>query len=82
MTDIFYGILLFFGMIFAGFYLAAKVGGLRIICNVKETAPESLTLPGLTAQPVDALGSNVLHYPTRSIYGASALDENVRCKIS
>jgi len=46
-TDIFYGILLFFGMIFAGFYLAAKVGGVHdLFATLKETAPESLTLPG------------------------------------
>ncbi len=46
-TDIFYGILLFFGMIFAGFYLAAKVGGVNeLFATLRETAPESLTLPG------------------------------------
>jgi SSS family solute:Na+ symporter len=46
-TDIFYGILLFFGMIFAGFYVAAKVGGVsELFQTLKETAPESLTLPG------------------------------------
>ncbi|MDR2109913.1 MAG: sodium:solute symporter family protein [Spirochaetaceae bacterium] len=46
-TDIFYGILLFFGMVFAGFYLAAKVGGTTALFRtLKQTAPESLTLPG------------------------------------
>lgn len=48
-TDIFYGILLFFGMIFAGFYVAAKVGGVEeLFVKLRQTAPESLTLPGPT----------------------------------
>jgi SSS family solute:Na+ symporter len=46
-TDIFYGVLLFFGMIFAGFYVAAQVGGpTELFQTLRETAPESLTLPG------------------------------------
>ena len=46
-TDIFYGILLFFGMIFGGFFVAAKVGGTaELFQTLKATAPESLTLPG------------------------------------
>lgn len=46
-TDIFYGVLLFFGMIFAGFYVAGKVGGVSsLFQTLKETAPEALTLPG------------------------------------
>ncbi|MFP3040736.1 sodium:solute symporter family protein [Treponema primitia] len=46
-TDIFYGILLFFGMVFAGFFLAAKVGGsTQLFQTLRQTAPESLTLPG------------------------------------
>jgi len=46
-TDIFYGILLFFGMIFAGFYIASKVGGTtKLFETLKQTAPEALTLPG------------------------------------
>ncbi len=46
-TDIFYGVLLFFGMIFAGFFIASKVGGVEsLFMRLKETAPESLTLPG------------------------------------
>lgn len=46
-TDIFYGILLFFGMILAGFYMASKVGGVTALFEtLRETAPESLTLPG------------------------------------
>ncbi len=48
-TDIFYGILLFFGMIFAGFYMAAKVGGTtQLFQTLKQTMPEALTLPGPT----------------------------------
>jgi len=46
-TDIFYGILLFFGMIVAGFFVAAKVGGVGALFEtLRETAPKSLTLPG------------------------------------
>ncbi|MDR1893581.1 MAG: sodium:solute symporter family protein [Spirochaetales bacterium] len=46
-TDIFYGVLLFFGMIFAGFYLAAKIGGpAELFRQLRQTVPESLTLPG------------------------------------
>ncbi|MBI9102086.1 MAG: sodium:solute symporter family protein [Spirochaetales bacterium] len=46
-TDIFYGVLLFFGMIFGGFFIAAKVGGTSELFKVlRATAPESLTLPG------------------------------------
>ena len=42
-TDIFYGILLFFGMIFAGFYMTAKVGGVEaLFAKLKETAPAAL----------------------------------------
>ena len=48
-TDIFYGVLLFFGMIFAGFYVAAKVGGVaELFQTLRQTAPEALTLPGPT----------------------------------
>lgn len=46
-TDIFYGILLFFGMVFAGFFVAAKVGGTaQLFQTLRQTAPEALTLPG------------------------------------
>ncbi len=46
-TDIFYGVLLFFGMIFGGFFVAAKVGGTtELFQTLKATAPECLTLPG------------------------------------
>lgn len=46
-TDIFYGILSFFGMLLGGFYLVSKVGGVETLFNVlNETAPESLILPG------------------------------------
>jgi len=48
-TDIFYGVLLFFGMIFAGFYVASQVGGTAALFQtLRETAPESLKLPGPT----------------------------------
>jgi solute:Na+ symporter, SSS family len=47
LTDIFYGVLLFFGMIFAGFYVAGKVGGVEaLFATLVRTAPENLTLPG------------------------------------
>lgn len=50
-TDIFYGILLFFGMIFAGFYVAAQVGGVdALFAKLKVTAPQALTLPGPTGK--------------------------------
>lgn len=46
-TDVFYGILLFFGMVFAGFYIASKVGGIASVFEtLKQTMPETLTLPG------------------------------------
>ena len=46
-TDIFYGVLLFFGMVFAGFYIAARVGGpAQLFQTLRQTAPEALTLPG------------------------------------
>ncbi|SMP43761.1 sodium:solute symporter family protein [Anoxynatronum buryatiense] len=47
LTDVFYGVLLFFGMIFAGFYVAGKVGGVEVLFQtLVRTAPENLTLPG------------------------------------
>ena len=46
-TDIFYGSVTFFGMIFAGFYIVQKVGGVSTLFEMlKETNPENLTLPG------------------------------------
>ena len=46
-TDVFYGVLLFFGMIFAGFFVAAKVGGIEsLFAQLNQTMPETLSLPG------------------------------------
>jgi SSS family solute:Na+ symporter len=47
-TDIFYGILLFFGMIFAGFYIAGRLAGgpVQLFQTLKEQYPQNLTLPG------------------------------------
>ncbi|GHT79870.1 pantothenate permease [Spirochaetia bacterium] len=47
-TDIFYGVLLFFGMIFAGFYLASKLAGgyVQLFQTLRNNYPQNLTLPG------------------------------------
>ena len=46
-TDIFYGVLLFFGMIYAGFYIANLIGGpAAVFQKLQETMPSALTLPG------------------------------------
>jgi solute:Na+ symporter, SSS family len=48
-TDIFYGTLLFTGLILIGFYFADVVGGTtQLFATINETAPEHLTLPGPT----------------------------------
>lgn len=45
-TDIFYGTLLFFGMVFGGFYIAESLGGTAAMFEqVGEVRPEHLTLP-------------------------------------
>lgn len=50
-TDIFYGVLLFFGMVFAGFFIVGKVGGAATLFEtLRQTAPDSLTLPGPTGR--------------------------------
>jgi SSS family solute:Na+ symporter len=44
-TDIFYGVLLFFGMVFAGFYIANLVGGpASLFEQIRESKPENLIL--------------------------------------
>jgi solute:Na+ symporter, SSS family len=46
-TDIIYGAILFFGMMFAGFYITSKFGGPTNMFNeLKEVSPQHLTLPG------------------------------------
>ena len=46
-TDIFYGVLLFFGMIFAGFYVAGLLGGHSAVFNMLgEQFPQNRILPG------------------------------------
>lgn len=46
-TDIFYGVLLFFGMIYAGFYIANLVGGpSEMFQQIRQNVPTALTLPG------------------------------------
>jgi solute:Na+ symporter, SSS family len=46
-TDIIYGALLFFGMLFAGIYVSQNVGGpTGLFNNLLESSPEHLTLPG------------------------------------
>ena len=44
-TDIFYGIVLFFGMVFAGFYIASLLGGYTSMFEmIREVKPEHLVL--------------------------------------
>ncbi len=46
-TDIFYGVLLFFGMVFAGIYIANILGGPSdMFEKLREVKPENLTLQG------------------------------------
>lgn len=50
-TDIFYGVLLFFGMVYAGFYVAGYAGGpAQLFQTLRQTSPEVLTLPGPTGR--------------------------------
>lgn len=47
-ADIFYGILIFFGMLFAGFYLVTKFGGIdSVFGKIAETSPDMLTLSSI-----------------------------------
>lgn len=46
-TDIIYGALLFFGMMFAGYYISGHVGGpLAMFDQLRETSSSHLTMPG------------------------------------
>ncbi|MEK5272080.1 sodium:solute symporter family protein [Aeribacillus sp. FSL K6-8394] len=46
-TDIFYGVILFFGMMFAGFYISQILGGpINMFSELMKVSPEHLTLPG------------------------------------
>ncbi|WP_226374291.1 sodium:solute symporter family protein [Virgibacillus alimentarius] len=46
-TDIIYGALLFFGLLFVGFYISKTVGGpIALFKQMLESNPEHLTLPG------------------------------------
>lgn len=48
-ADIFYEILIILSMIFAGFFIVSKVGGVsNLFRTLREIAPETLTLPGPT----------------------------------
>jgi solute:Na+ symporter, SSS family len=46
-ADIFYGILILFGIIFSGLYIVSQVGGMTVLFRtLEQAAPEVLTLPG------------------------------------
>ncbi|QEK12928.1 sodium:solute symporter family protein [Crassaminicella thermophila] len=48
-VDIFYEILILFGIILAGFFIVSKVGGISSLFeSLRQVAPETLTLPGPT----------------------------------
>lgn len=56
MTDIYYGILLFCSMMFVGFYLADKAGGIEYIFEyLSKEDPESLTISGMAGGSGPAL---------------------------
>ncbi|MGQ9652306.1 MAG: sodium:solute symporter family protein [Phycisphaerae bacterium] len=55
-TDIFYGVLLFFGMIVAGFLVAGQVGGHEaLFTKLAQSSPQHLTMPG----PKGVMGYNM-----------------------
>ncbi|MFQ3787545.1 sodium:solute symporter family protein [Halomonas sp. A29] len=46
-TDVIYGALLFFGMMYAGYYISSHVGGpAALFAQLQQTSPEHLTMPG------------------------------------
>lgn len=46
-TDIIYGVLLFFGMMYAGYYISGHVGGpAALFAQLQQDSPAHLTLPG------------------------------------
>lgn len=46
-TDVIYGALLFFGMMFAGYYISGQVGGpVELFARLSASSPEHLTMPG------------------------------------
>lgn len=46
-TDVIYGALLFFGMMYAGYYISTHVGGpTALFAQLQESSPAHLTLPG------------------------------------
>ncbi|OYD22672.1 sodium:solute symporter family protein [Oceanimonas baumannii] len=46
-TDVIYGALLFFGMMFAGYYISTIVGGpAALFAQLQQSSPEHLTMPG------------------------------------
>ncbi|ALM53346.1 sodium:solute symporter family protein [Halomonas huangheensis] len=46
-TDVIYGALLFFGMMFAGYYISSHVGGpTELFARLASTSPQHLTMPG------------------------------------
>lgn len=46
-TDVIYGALLFFGMLYAGYYISSQVGGpTALFSQLQQTSPDHLTMPG------------------------------------
>lgn len=46
-TDVIYGALLFFGMLYAGYYISHQVGGpTALFAQLHQSSPEYLTMPG------------------------------------
>lgn len=46
-TDIIYGALLFFGMMYAGYYISQQLGGpAALFAQLQQSSPDHLTLPG------------------------------------